>query len=91
MAWFRLHGCLYEAASEIPQPVEECFRPLLDTAAMIEDPFEQTFFAMAQLPCLQPFGDVEDVDERGSRLAANLPLMRDDACSRSFAGPGRRS
>ena len=66
---------------EIPQLVEECFRQILDTAAAIEDPFEQALFAMAQLPYLQPF---EDVNKRVSRLAANLPLVRDNMCPLSF-------
>ena len=66
---------------EIPQLVEECFRQILETAAAIEDPFEQAFFAMVQLPYLQPF---EDVNKRVSRLAANLPLIRDNLCPLSF-------
>ena len=66
---------------EVPQLVEECFRQILDTAAAIEDPFEQAFFAMVQLPYLQPF---EDVNKRVSRLAANLPLVRDNLCPLSF-------
>ena len=44
--------------------------PLATTAA-IEDPFEQSFFFMVQLPCLQPF---EDVNKRVSRLGAKHPL-----------------
>ena len=66
---------------EVPQLVEECFRQILDTAAAIEDPFEQALFAMVQLPYLQPF---EDVNKRVSRLAANLPLIRDNLCPLSF-------
>ena len=66
---------------EIPQLVDECFRQILETTAAIEDPFEQAFFVMAQLPYLQPF---EDVNKRVSRLAANLPLIRDNLCPLSF-------
>ena len=66
---------------EIPQLVDECFSQILDTAAAIEDPFEQAFFALVQLPYLQPF---EDVNKRVSRLAANLPLIRDNLCPLSF-------
>ena len=66
---------------EIPQLIEECFGRILDTAAAIEDPFEQAFFAMVQLPYLQPF---LDVNKRVSRLAANLPLVRDNLCPLSF-------
>lgn len=42
---------------------------------------EQAFFAMVQLPYLQPF---EDVNKRVSRLAANLPLIRDNLSPLSF-------
>ena len=66
---------------EMPQLIEEQFDALLDTAAQIEDPFEQAFFAIVQLPYLQPF---EDVNKRVSRLAANLPLIRHDLCPISF-------
>jgi hypothetical protein len=43
---------------EIPQLIEECFNQILATATAIEDPFEQAFFVMVQLPYLQPFDDV---------------------------------
>jgi Fic family protein len=57
----------------IPQLIEELFTLLLDEAATIRDPFEQSFFLMAQLPYLQPF---VDVNKRTSRLAANIPLIK---------------
>lgn len=60
---------------------EECFEQLLDKAAAIPDPFEQAFFAFVQLPYLQPF---PDVNKRVSRLAANLPLVRENLCPLSF-------
>ena len=66
---------------EIPQLVDECFTQVVSTAAAIEDAFEQAFFAMVQLPYLQPF---EDVNKRVSRLAANLPLVRGNLCPLSF-------
>ena len=66
---------------EIPPLIDECFRKILETATAIEDPFEQAFFAMVQLPYLQPF---EDINKRVSRLAANLPLIRDNLCPLSF-------
>ena len=65
----------------MPQLIEECFRQLLDKAALIPDPFEQAFFALVQLPYLQPF---LDVNKRVSRLAANLPLIRANLCPLSF-------
>jgi hypothetical protein len=67
---------------EVPQLINRCFQQILDTAAAIHDPFEQTFFAMVHLPYLQPF---DDVNKRVSRLAANLPLIRDNLSPLSFA------
>ncbi len=58
---------------DIPAVLNECFDELLAKAQAIEDPFEQAFFVMVQLPYLQPF---EDVNKRVSRLAANIPLIR---------------
>ena len=66
---------------EGPQRIEECFQQILDTAAAIDDPFEQAFFAMVHLPYLQPF---EDVNKRVSRLAANIPLIQRNLCPLSF-------
>jgi Fic family protein len=65
----------------VPQLVSECFQQIVDTANAIKDPFEQAFFLMVHLPYLQPF---EDVNKRVSRLAANLPLMRENLCPLSF-------
>lgn len=58
---------------EVPAIIEECFDQLLAAAQAIEDPFEQAFFVMAQLPYLQPF---DDVNKRVSRLSANIPLIQ---------------
>ena len=54
---------------------------VLDKASRIDDPFEQSFFAMVHLPYLQPFADV---NKRTSRLAANLPLIRANLCPLTF-------
>jgi len=66
---------------ELPQLIEECFNQLLDTAAAIQDPFEQALFAMVQLPYLQPF---DDVNKRVSRLAANIPFIKGNLSPLSF-------
>jgi len=66
---------------EIPGLIEECFDQLLATAAAIEDPFEQAFFVMVQLPYLQPF---DDVNKRVSRLAANIPMIKANLAPLSF-------
>lgn len=67
---------------ETPQVIEECFDQILATATAIKDPFEQSFFAMVQLPYLQPF---DDVNKRVSRLAANIPLIKSNFSPLSFA------
>lgn len=66
---------------EGPQLIAECFAQVLDTAAAIQDPLEQAFFAMVHLPYLRPF---EDVNKRVSRLAANIPLIQHNLCPLSF-------
>lgn len=65
----------------LPQRLEELFGIVMRIAAEIVDPFEQAFFLMVHLPYLQPF---EDVNKRVSRLAANIPLIRQNLCPLSF-------
>jgi hypothetical protein len=66
---------------EMPQLIDECFGQVLAIAGEVKDPFEQAFFAMVHLPYLQPF---EDINKRVSRLAANIPLIRQNLCPLSF-------
>lgn len=66
---------------EVPQLIKECCDQILGVAAAIEDPFEQAFFVMVQLPYLQPF---DDVNKRVSRLAANIPLIKGNFLPLSF-------
>jgi Fic family protein len=73
-------GTSYRPLS-VPQKVEHYFDMMLEKAEAIENPFEQSFFIMVQLPYLQPF---EDVNKRTSRLAANIPLTRHNLCPLSF-------
>lgn len=65
----------------MPQVIEDCFALLLQKAQAIPDPFEQAFFLMVQLPYLQPF---EDVNQRVSRIGANIPLIKHNLCPLSF-------
>lgn len=67
---------------EVPAIIEECFDQLLATARAIDDPFEQAFFIMAQLPYLQPF---DDVNKRVSRLSANIPLIKANLTPLAFS------
>ncbi|MDQ5933954.1 MAG: hypothetical protein QG574_1252 [Cyanobacteriota bacterium erpe_2018_sw_21hr_WHONDRS-SW48-000092_B_bin.40] len=70
----------------IPQLIEECFDQVLATAQRIDDPFEQSFFAMVHLPYLQPF---DDVNKRVSRLAANIPFVKNNLIPLAFKGVPR--
>lgn len=67
----------------IPQLIEECFDQILATAGQIEDPFEQSFFVMVHLPYLQPF---DDANKRVSRLAANIPFIKNNFIPLAFTG-----
>ena len=66
---------------KVPQLIEECFNQVLATAQAIHDPFEQSLFAMVQLPYLQPF---DDVNKPVSRLAANIPFIKANLSPLSF-------
>ncbi len=65
----------------VPQKVEEQFGVFLKKAELIQDPFEQAFFAMAFIPYIQPF---VDGNKRTSRLAANIPFIKRNLCPLSF-------
>ena len=70
----------------VPQLIEECFNEMLAKAGAIDDPFEQAFFVMVQLPYLQPF---DDVNKRVSRLAANIPFIKHNLSPLSFTDVAR--
>jgi len=65
----------------VPQLIEDLFDSILYKAEQIQDPFEQAFFMMVQLPYLQPF---EDVNKRVSRIAANISLNKKNLVPISF-------
>ena len=81
-----ISGTVYHPL-QVPQQIEDHFMEILTKAEMIDDPFEQAFFAMVHLPYLQPF---EDVNKRVSRLAANIPLVRRNLCPLSFVDVPQR-
>lgn len=68
---------------ENPQLIEEYFQQILNTANAIHNPFEQAFFIMVHIPYLQAF---EDVNKRVSRLALNIPLIKNNLSPLSFSG-----
>ena len=82
-----IEGTVYHPL-EVSQLIDECFQQILDTAAAINEPFEQAFFVMVHLPYLQPF---EDVNKRVSRLAANIPLIKYNLCPLSFVDVPERA
>lgn len=65
----------------IPQLITELFDLILEKANLIENPFEQAFFVSVHLPYLQPF---DDVNKRVARLAANIPLNRQNLSPLTF-------
>ena len=66
----------------VPQRIEAAFDQLCQRAETIRDPFEQALFILLHLPYLQPF---DDVNKRVSRLAANIPMIRNNLVPLSFA------
>lgn len=64
-----------------PFVVEEEFGILVEKAAAIADPFEQSFFLLAHIPYLQAF---EDINKRTSRIASNIPLLKAGLAPMSF-------
>ena len=54
---------------------------LVEKAAAITDPFEQSFFLLVHIPYLQAF---DDVNKRTSRIASNIPLLKADLAPMSF-------
>lgn len=61
--------------------IEEEFRILIEKAAAIAEPFEQSFFLLVHIPYLQAFADV---NKRTSRIASNIPLLKADLAPMSF-------
>jgi Fic family protein len=64
-----------------PFAIEEEFNILIEKAAAIIDPFEQSFFLLVHIPYLQAFNDI---NKRTSRIASNIPLLKVDLAPMSF-------
>ena len=80
-------GSVYRPLA-LPQRLHDLFDIVIERAAAIADPFEQSFFLMVHLPYLQPF---EDMNKRVSRLAANIPLIRENLSPLSFVDVPQRA
>ena len=76
-------GISYSSYQPIDDPVtvEEEFGILIEKAAAIADPFEQSFFLLVHIPYLQAFADI---NKRTSRIASNIPLLNHDLAPMSF-------
>ena len=61
--------------------ISDEFTVLVDKAAAINDPFEQSFFLLVHIPYLQAF---DDLNKRTSRVASNIPLLKGDLAPMSF-------
>lgn len=66
---------------EVPTLIEELFLLIIQKANAIKNPFEQSFFLMVHLPYLQPF---LDINKRVSRLAGNIPFIRENLSPLTF-------
>lgn len=64
-----------------PHVLKELFDLFVEKLNLIEDPFEQSFFALIHLSYLQTF---EDVNKRTARLVANIPLIQNNLKPLSF-------
>lgn len=58
---------------ENPHVLKECFDVFIQKMNLINDPFEQSFFAMVHLSYMQAF---EDVNKRTARITANISLIK---------------
>lgn len=65
----------------MPALLSDLFDLILEKAEQIQDTFEQAFFIMVHIPYLQPF---IDINKRTSRLAANIPFIKNNLCPLSF-------
>ena len=76
-------GIFHSSYSPLDDPitVEEEFNILVEKAAAIKDPFEQSFFLLVHIPYLQAF---DDINKRTSRIASNIPLLKFALAPMSF-------
>lgn len=70
-----------------PHLLNEAFEGFCNKASVIIDPYEQAFFCMTFIPYLQPF---QDGNKRTSRLAMNIPLLKNFLAPFSFTDLRKR-
>jgi len=62
--------------------IRDIFDQFCEKANAIENPYEQAFFAMVFIPYIQPF---QDGNKRTSRIAMNIPLVKNALAPFSFS------
>ncbi|MDN5863577.1 MAG: Fic family protein, partial [Salinisphaera sp.] len=86
----RDHGVRIGASSyiplESPAALDRQLRAIATKAAAIENPYEQSLFALMHVAYLQAF---TDVNKRTSRLAANISLVKNNLVPLSFNSIGQ--
>lgn len=76
----RIGGSTY-IPYENPNSLEKKLQQIVDKAAQIENPFEQSLFLLIHISYLQAF---TDVNKRAARLSANIPLITQNLVPLSF-------
>lgn len=81
----RNHGVRVGGSTYVPlenaQALLLNLQQICQKTALIQDPYEQSFFALTHLAYLQAF---TDVNKRTSRLSANIPLLKNNLVPLSF-------
>lgn len=81
----RDHGVRIGGSTYIPfeekKQLQVRFTRIIEKAALIENPYEQSLFLLAHITYLQGFSDV---NKRTARLSANIPLVRSNLVPLSF-------
>lgn len=75
-----ISGSMYQPLND-PHLIQRELGILLSTADEIKNPFEKSFFLLANLSYLQTFSDV---NKRTARVTCNIPLMKSGLCPLSF-------
>jgi len=76
----RIGGSVY-MPFEDPKQLELRLSHITQKAALIENPYEQSFFLLVHLSYIQAF---VDVNKRTARLAANITLIKNNLVPQSF-------
>jgi Fic family protein len=70
-----------------PHQLKDIFEQFCEKARVIDNPYEQAFFTMIFIPYIQPF---QDGNKRTSRIAMNVPLVKNELAPFSFSDMSKR-